>query len=314
MPFGFKHPVAPSGYAWWYVDALSDDGRHGLTLIAFIGSVFSPYYAWARRRSGAQRPADPLHYCAINVALYGASGKRWSLTERGRSSLQRNADSLVIGPSSLMWDGNGLTVQIDEVTAPFPSRIRGFVRLHPLALVDNPMALDAEGQHHWRPIAPCARVEVSLTHPALRWSGPGYLDSNAGHGPLEDAFSDWTWSRANVHGGTAVLYDVNRRLGGKFSLAMRFDPTGAIEHFAPPSVIDLPGTGWRVKRETRSDNGYTATVLKTLEDTPFYARSILSSHLLGESVTAMHESLSLDRFRARWVQMLLPFRMPRAWG
>jgi len=36
--------------------------------------------------------------------------------------------------------------------------------------------------------------------------------------------------------------------------------------------------------------------------------------LLGESVTAMHESLSLDRFRARWVQMLLPFRMPRAWG
>ena len=79
-------------------------------------------------------------------------------------------------------------------------------------------------------------------------------------------------------------------------------------------MIDLPGTGWRVKRETRSDNGYTATVLKTLEDTPFYARSILSSHLLGESVTAMHESLSLDRFRARWVQMLLPFRMPRAWG
>ena len=38
------------GYVWWYVDALSDDGRHGLTLIAFIGSVFSPYYAW---RGGA---------------------------------------------------------------------------------------------------------------------------------------------------------------------------------------------------------------------------------------------------------------------
>ena len=48
-------PVAPGGYAWWYVDALSDDGRHGLTIIAFIGSVFSPYYAWA-----AARHADPL--------------------------------------------------------------------------------------------------------------------------------------------------------------------------------------------------------------------------------------------------------------
>jgi carotenoid 1,2-hydratase len=35
--------VAPGGYAWWYLDALSDDGRHGLVVIAFIGSVFSPY-------------------------------------------------------------------------------------------------------------------------------------------------------------------------------------------------------------------------------------------------------------------------------
>jgi carotenoid 1,2-hydratase len=28
-------------------------------------------------------------------------------------------------------------------------------------------------------------------------------------------------------------------------------------------------------------------------------------------VTAMHESLSLRRFGARWVQALLPWRMPR---
>ncbi|PIY72746.1 MAG: carotenoid 1,2-hydratase, partial [Rhodobacterales bacterium CG_4_10_14_0_8_um_filter_70_9] len=31
------------------MDGLSDDGRHGITLIAFIGSVFSPYYYWAGR-------------------------------------------------------------------------------------------------------------------------------------------------------------------------------------------------------------------------------------------------------------------------
>ena len=35
-----SRPVAMAG---WYVDAISDDGRHGLTIIAFIGSVFSPY-------------------------------------------------------------------------------------------------------------------------------------------------------------------------------------------------------------------------------------------------------------------------------
>jgi carotenoid 1,2-hydratase len=34
----------------------------------------------------------------------------------------------------------------------------------------------------------------------------------------------------------------------------------------------------------------------------------------GHDVTAMHESLSLDRFDSRWVQTLLPFRMPRLKG
>ncbi|MCK7475445.1 MAG: hypothetical protein MZV49_22675 [Rhodopseudomonas palustris] len=29
---------------WWYIDAISDDGTEGLTIITFVGSVFSPYY------------------------------------------------------------------------------------------------------------------------------------------------------------------------------------------------------------------------------------------------------------------------------
>jgi hypothetical protein len=59
-------------YLWWYVDALSDDGRHGLTIIAFVGSVFSPYYAWAHARG----PALADDHCAINVALYGGGAVR----------------------------------------------------------------------------------------------------------------------------------------------------------------------------------------------------------------------------------------------
>ncbi len=51
--------------------------------------------------------------------------------------------------------------------------------------------------------------------------------------------------------------------------------------------------------------------MRTLEDAPFYARSLVRPALLGERVAAVHESLSLDRFRTGWVQMLLPFRMPR---
>jgi len=53
-------------------------------------------------------------------------------------------------------------------------------------------------------------------------------------------------------------------------------------------------------------------IVKTLEDAPFYARSVVSAKLLGEPVTLMHESLSLDRFKMPIVQAMLPFRMPRA--
>ena len=313
MNLGFEQPVLPGGYAWWYVDALSDDGRNGITVIAFIGSVFSPYYAWARRNTAGA--PNPLHYCALNVALYGAGGKRWALTERGRHSVHCSASSLKIGPSALTWDGSTLTISIDEVTAPLPSFIRGRVRLHPAASTDRCFALDVERRHRWRPLAPCARVEVELQRPQLCWSGAGYLDSNAGDVALEHSFCGWDWSRATLRdGSTAVLYDVVPRAGKRRALALRFDPSGDVLDFLPPPPVPLPRTRiWRVPRDTRGDAGDAASVKRTFEDTPFYARSLLSAHLLGEPVLAVHESLSLERFAKPWVQALLPFRMPRAW-
>jgi carotenoid 1,2-hydratase len=269
--------------------------------------VFSPYYAWARRNGSG----DPLNHCALNVALYGAGGKRWTLTERSGRSLMRSRSRLGIGPSALSWDGNVLTVRIDEVTVPFPSRLRGVVRLHPASLPGRGFALDAAGNHRWTPIAPCARVEVMLERPALRWNGNAYFDANAGSEPLEAGFQSWDWSRAALNRGTAVLYDAVRRDGSTKLLALRFGANGGVEGFEPPPAVRLPVTGWRVARGTRADAGHQAAVLETLEDTPFYARSLLSTRLLGEAATAVHESLSLDRFRAGWVQALLPFRMPR---
>ena len=39
--------------------------RYGLTIIAFVGSVFSPYYKLERAR------ARPDNHCAINISLTG---------------------------------------------------------------------------------------------------------------------------------------------------------------------------------------------------------------------------------------------------
>ena len=271
--------------------------------------MFSPYYAWAR----AHGKGDPLNHCAVNVALYSKDRKRWAMTERGRGHVGRASSSLAIGPSLLTWDGDALTIRLDEVTAPAPARIRGVVRVYPKALTTRAFALDPAGRHRWWPIAPSTHVNVTLEQPALRWSGDGYLDSNIGEAPLEVDFQSWNWSRANLARTTAVLYDVVPCDGVERSLALRFDPVGHVEEFAPPAPVRLPPTLWRIVRSTRADDARSTRVVKTLEDAPFYTRSLLSTRLLGQSGTAIHESLSLLRFRARWVQALLPFRMPRAW-
>jgi carotenoid 1,2-hydratase len=286
---------------------LSDDGAHGLTLIAFVGSVFSPYYAWARRRGAA--PA--AEHCAVNVALYGPRG-RWAMTERGAARIARSDASLTIGPSSLHWDGAALEIALDERCAPLPKRIRGRIRLLPSSLGDRSFFLDDAGMHRWTPFAPRARIEVNLEQPGLDWRGDAYLDSNDGDGPLEETFRSWTWSRANLRDGTLVLYDTVPRTSAPRSWALQFDAAGAARRLALPPPVELDTTGWRVGRRTRADAGAAARVIATFEDGPFYARSLLETRLYGETAQAIHESLSLDRFRAPWVQCLLPFRMPRA--
>jgi carotenoid 1,2-hydratase len=303
----FDCPVPRGGYAWWYIDAISDDGAHALTFIAFVGSVFSPYYAWARRRGNA----EPLNHCAFNLAVYGPRSGRWAMTERGARQVSRERTRLSFGPSAVHWADDALQIEIDEICTPLPVRLRGSIRLVPSALSERSFPLDPAGLHRWAPIAPRARIEVRLSHPALNWTGTGYCDSNFGAAALEDSFESWNWSRASLPDRTVVLYDFKARECGLRSMALEFDRNGEIREMEAPPEVSLPCTRWRVARRTRADAGTSVEVVKTLEDGPFYSRSQLDTTLRGTRAPAIHESLSLDRFRSRWVQFLLPFRMPR---
>ena len=276
-------------------------------MIAFVGSVFSPYYRRAHRR-GVARADD---HCALNVVLYTPGQKRWTMTERGAGHVTRERDSFRIGPSHVRWTGRALVIDIDEVATPLPRRVRGRVTVHPQGLSPFVAALDSRGAHRWGPIAPCARVEVEMAAPSLSWKGHAYIDSNEGDEPVDRGFTEWDWQRATLaDGSTAVVYDV-RQTGGRGDrvIATRFQPDGRAQAFEPPPRQVLPPSGWRIRRHMRSDA--PAASCRTLEDTPFYARSVVQTTLLGEPVRAMHETLDTGRLVSPVVQMLLPFRMPR---
>ena len=84
----FDRPLTPNGYAWWYVDALSDDGRHASRSSRCKGAS-SPFCAKARARGGA---VDPLDHCARSTSpSTPRAASSWSLDERGRDRVHRDA-------------------------------------------------------------------------------------------------------------------------------------------------------------------------------------------------------------------------------
>jgi carotenoid 1,2-hydratase len=236
------------------------------------------------------------------------------MTERGETQITRDAQSFAIGPSAVHWDGNALTIDINEHAAPIPFPVRGRVRVTPQILGQTAFALDDAGCHSWHPVAPRAHVEASFADPGLNWTGSAYFDSNRGCEPLEDAFVQWQWSRAHLGEEVGVIYEGNRRDGSDFALALRCDSTGYWHDEPLPRAQCLPGTLFGMKRRTRVDAGHSAQLLKTWEDAPFYARSALNTQMFGRAGEGVHESLSLDRFVSPVCQWMLPFRMPRRTG
>lgn len=236
------------------------------------------------------------------------------MTERGTADTSQQRDVLQIGPSAMRWDKDRLIIDIEErdvrLGIPWRRRVKGQIILHPEMVNDRAFKLDPEGRHHWRAIAPRSRIEVKMEQPDISWEGSGYLDSNHGSEAIEDGFQSWHWSRAHVGEEVSVTYEGKRRDGSHFASALRFDKTGAPCEEELPLVAPLPRTWWGMERQTRADRGL-ASVIKTWEDSPFYARTALSARMYGKPVVAIQESISLDRLINPVIQFMLPYKMPR---
>ena len=301
----FTTDVAPDGYRWWYVDLISDDQRYSVVVIGFIGSVFSPYYARARKRG----PADPYAHCAINAIIYGPDRKRWAMTERTARDLHLSPQGVAVGSSAMQWQNDRLVIDIDEWTNPLPSRLRGQIEIDTGHRSGRVWPIHDNGAHHWWPMAPHAKATARFEHPNLTISGSAYVDSNFGTRPLERDFRYWDWTR-NAHRGDSydLTYHTRQTDNAEYFLSLKQADSGELRPVASPRVQPLQKSGWRVSREICSE--HTIGQVKTLEDTPFYARAKVTTNGTTPKML-MHESLSLERFGQPWVQTLLPFRLPR---
>jgi carotenoid 1,2-hydratase len=323
--------VRPGGYAWWYFDAVSDDGARALTAIFFIGSVFSPDYA-ARVRRG--EPARAEEHLGVNLALYERGKKRaWVMSEHGAAALGGvgEAGPRIGGSSIERTATGGLRVTIREHTAPFfvtlakiGAPVEGTIELEPLATPLDPVELHGDGgvRHLWHVILRSARVRVRFSRPDFAFDGVGYHDVNAGDGRLERAFRSWSWARFHDGTGpdarTTIVYATHERSGA--ARAWVVDARDGERTAARPAALLPEGERRRApwglfvpRWFAVDDNGRTLRCTPThiLEAAPFYTRYAARLDQPGavSRSTGVGEFLDLDRFSARSIQFLLRFKM-----
>ena len=300
----FDVTVDKNGYAWWYVDGISKDGTRAISIIGFIGSVFSPWYYWSGR-------VNPQNHVCINVALYG-KGWRWTMTERGEKQLNQSQDKLQVGPSSFTWEKDHLVIKFDEYSIPHFDRVVGTVKIFPEYITGIECNLLPDNSHIWRPFAPTSRIEVKINKPGWNWSGHGYFDANFGSNALEKDFSYWTWGRFPSNKGSVAFYDAFPRKNKPVNIALRFKKNGSVEPIdeAPP-ITNMSRSLWLVKRTTRCDLSFKPRQVKHMLDTPFYTRAGIETSIFGEKVIGVHEALDLNRFANPLLKPLLAVKAPR---
>ncbi|HEX4459259.1 MAG TPA: carotenoid 1,2-hydratase [Polyangia bacterium] len=325
------HDVRPGGYAWWYFDALSDDGSRALSVIFFVGSVFSPEYAARLRRGQAARAEE---HVAVNVALYDRKKRlAWVMSEYGPSAFAAGDDEGPrIATSGVEHLPNGtLRLTLRERTAPFMAalagvgaRIEGTIELEPHAPPLEPIELATGGERHWwQARMPRARARVRFSRPDWSFDGVGYHDVNAGDGRLERAFASWSWARFHDAARTTILYALHER--DRPARALVVDARDDRPAIARPALLlpegerrrppwGLPLPRWFALE--RDGATLRCSAGRLYEAAPFYARYAATLAVRGgdepRDVTGVGEYLDLDRFASPSIQFLLRFKTRRS--
>jgi carotenoid 1,2-hydratase len=303
----FDAPIAENGYRWFRIACVSDDAEHVLVIMAMLGNPFSPAYRKARAlavRSGSG-PVNPLSFSTMNIALSGAH-TFWGMNEI--DAVKRSAFALTIGKSMMIAAADRLIVPLDEQAATGKGRLRGEVEVELGTLSSRAFDLTDEKKHSWAPIRQGARCQVRLKEPALSFVGSAFVDTNYGTEPLETSIVRWTRSEAYADAGTAWLSFESQSARGNHELNLiSLDQSVERTTFAAPPLA-LKKSRFGLQSSVRLDEITRVTVL---EDTPFYVRNLIVGRQGPHDVRVFHEHVDLTRFKAGWMQALIPLAMRR---
>ena len=302
----FDLDVPPDGYAWWYIDGDLGRGTRALSVIGFIGSVFSPWYAWSGRR-------DPDNHVCINVATYGPGG-RFTMTDRGRSRAAPVAAPLR-GRPVLDDMGRGAARdrrRRDRVAADRCRRVRGQIASDPAAITGSELPLTVDGAHVWRPFAPRLGDRGRSGGARLAMVRPRLFRCQLRHPRAGDRISPSGPGAASRIAVALPAFTTQHGCDGtELGAGFRFGADGQAREIEPPprtrlSPVALAGAPRNALRcGTRPEAGAEHA-----------RRAVLFplSRADGDrrrSRTGVHEALDLRRFRSPLLKPMLALRVPR---
>ena len=335
------HPgKPPSGYEWWYFDALSDDGRESIVVIFLDNFIFSPRYnALNRLLRKTPSAGGDNSFPAVAFAYY-KDGKPHirTVTEFEAGDFYADAEwpSCGIGQSSFKFDsapygsgysvnvraelGGGRTLRADLEWLSVESDLRP---------ARGNISEISEG-HSWNMVCPrsdvTGKIEVISgrdTSEEINFRGTGYHDHNLDTRWLPDTVSEWTWGRAHFAGSTAVFYDFKGADPDEyFSKLLLVKDEGITESDAVFKVAEKARDKFGLrypKRLVIQANDGTELEIKqkrVMDSSFFYTRFLCEAVLKSDGVEAkrscgISEYLAPATLRKGWFDPLIDMRIGR---
>lgn len=222
------------GYAWWYAEVHDAQGRFGLTLIVFAGSVFSAEYA-ARLRSG--EAVTGLDVPAVNLAIYERTSptdrprqKLWVMNEYPKSSLHTSDHSIQIEHTRIVTEPDGsLRIDLSEPSTRFfgkpGPRLSGQLRFGPPPRVQLPVLLGespSHNAHFWQPLSlfSSATVELRLENEPISFPAPRTAITTLARDDSKTAFCAGAGHTAFPTMVPSVLWSMTRRCSTVRAIAL----------------------------------------------------------------------------------------------